>query len=209
MSRYSIFDSTIKTLFDKIRAKTGKTEKMSFTEAGEAVDSIKSADGKPYIDTSQITDFSYFFYNGARQEMVDRVDTSNGTNFYSMFYKAGVTSVDLDTKKGTNFSDMFSLCQTIRSLHLTYLLVEGRSIQIYDSTNLKDLKIDKIKVRGNSLSFVYCNKLSHESLVGVLNACEDNSELSETYHITLGSTNLAKLSAEEQAIATNKNIELR
>lgn len=334
MSRYSIFDSTIKTLFDKIRAKTGKTEKMSFTEAGEAVDSIKSADAKPYIDTSQITDFSYFFYRGARKEMADRVDTSSGTkfdylyqssfwdeippainteagtsfkytfneygcadgiplintsnginfqymfastnnsintpfdlpylntakgkNFYGMFWNSYVRKVTdlntssgtdftsmfsgcsyltqipaldtsngttfasmfrgarhiktipkLNTNKGTSFYDMFASCGELEEVGLTYIATLGANNTFYHCSNLKMISIDNILVNGNSLNLSYCPKLSHDSLVGILNACSDNSELSETYYITLGSTNLAKLSAEEQAIATNKNIELR
>ena len=46
------------------------------------------------------------------------------------------------------------------------------------------------------------SKITHESLLNVINKAADVTASPKT--LTLGSTNLAKLSDEEKAIATNK-----
>ena len=47
-----------------------------------------------------------------------------------------------------------------------------------------------------------CSKLTHDSIMNVINKAADVTAAPAT--LTLGSTNLAKLSDEEKAIATNK-----
>ena len=65
--------------------------------------------GKPYIDTSKITDFSHFCEGGRLSDELDKFDTSNGTNFKEMFYgNTKITTIPLlDTSKGTDFEAMF------------------------------------------------------------------------------------------------------
>jgi hypothetical protein len=64
--------------------------------------------GKPYLDTSTITDFSYFCYGGHRIDTLKYVDTSNGQTFTGMFYNTDDISVPLfDTSNGVNFDGMF------------------------------------------------------------------------------------------------------
>lgn len=41
--------------------------------------------GKPYIDTSKITDFSYFFYNGYRIGLIEDIDFGGGENYTCAF----------------------------------------------------------------------------------------------------------------------------
>ena len=58
-----------------------------------------------------ITDFNRFCYENARLNDLDRIDTSNGTNFSAMFYNCSITSIpELDTSNGTDFSYMFEFC---------------------------------------------------------------------------------------------------
>ena len=74
--------------------------------------------GKPYLDTSQITDFSRFCYNNARVNTIDKLDTSNGTNFESMFnYCKNLTTIpQFDTSKGKNFIGMFQYCSELTTM---------------------------------------------------------------------------------------------
>ena len=67
-----------------------------------------------------------------------------------------------------------------------------------DCDNLTNLKVGKITV---SFRFNNCAKLSHDSLMNVINALEPTDT---TLTLTIGSTNIAKLTAEELAIATEK-----
>ena len=62
------------------------------------------------------------------------------------------------------------------------------------------------------LDLSYCEKLTHESLISVINSLYDlnltydvaNGGILYSQQLVLGSTNLAKLTAEEIAVATNK-----
>ena len=55
-----------------------------------------------------------------------------------------------------------------------------------------------------SVSLSSSSYLTHDSIIGLLNNLKDlTGDTAKT--ITLGSTNLAKLTDEEKAIATNKN----
>ena len=65
-----------------------------------------------------MTDWSYYFYNKIRFEMLDYINTSNGINFTYMFYGCNnLTSIpQLNTSKGTNFSYMFRNCITLTSI---------------------------------------------------------------------------------------------
>ena len=58
----------------------------------------------------------------------------------------------------------------------------------------------------NDLNFTQSTKLSHDSLMGIINALKDYSGSGTTHTVTLGSANLSadKLSDAEKAIATEK-----
>ena len=60
----------------------------------------------------------------------------------------------------------------------------------------------EIAISGLSLSS--CKKLTHDSLMSIINALADKTGASGTWKVTLGSTNLAKLTADEIAIAEGK-----
>lgn len=64
----------------------------------------------------------------------------------------------------------------------------------------------EINVTGMDVSA--STKLTHDSLMSIINALKDYSTEGGTYKVTLGATNLAKLSDTEKAIATNKGWEL-
>lgn len=74
--------------------------------------------GKPYIDTSKITDFRYFASHNKLNDYLDMLDTSKAENFSYMFYSCGLLEVipPLDTSNGTNFYYMFSGCATLTTI---------------------------------------------------------------------------------------------
>lgn len=65
-----------------------------------------------------MTDFSYYFFNGARLDMLDCINTCCGTNFKSMFQtnKEITTIPKLDTSKGKNFCNMFYYCTNLTTI---------------------------------------------------------------------------------------------
>ena len=75
---------------------------------------------KPFIDTSKITDFSYFCQKNRMKDYLGNLDTSNGTNFTRMFERCTGLSVapEINTSKGTDFSYMFYNCIDLRDVPL-------------------------------------------------------------------------------------------
>ena len=107
------------------------------------------------------------------------IDTSSVTNMNSMFgYCESLTTIPLiDTSSVTNMNHMLYRCSKLTDL--------GGFI---------GLKCD-LALSSSSL-------ITHDSLMNVINKAADVTASPKT--LTLGSTNLAKLSDEEKAIATNK-----
>ena len=164
----------------------------------------------PEIDTSKGTIFSNMFDNCAKLTTVPKVNTSNGTDFSYMFRgcKVLTTVPEMDTSNGTNFNYMFSGCNTLTTIPkmdttkgtmLDNLFMDCHALENITFTGT-------FKIKKNLSVFSYSNNLTVDSLMSFINALSDNSSLSTTYTVTIGSTNLAKLTEEQIAIATNKNI---
>ena len=119
------------------------------------------------------------FYQCTSLTSVPLFDTSNVTNMSNMFRGCkSLTSVPLfDTSKVTNMADMFYMCSSLTTL--------GGFL------NLK-----------TNLDISNAPNLTHESLMNVINKAADVTSSPKT--LTLGSTNLSKLTDAEKAIATNK-----
>lgn len=56
----------------------------------------------------------------------------------------------------------------------------------------------------NGLNVSWSTKLSHDSIMSIINCLKDYSGSGTTHTVTLGTANLAKLTDEEKAIATEK-----
>lgn len=120
----------------------------------------------------------------------------------------------------------FNNCTSLRSLNIPNGVTTIRDNAFYNCKALTDLSIPNSIVKlGNSV-FVYCSELinvtlgngfncnglnisastkySVDTLVAMLTALADRTGQT-AYTLTLGTTNLAKLSDEQKAIATDKN----
>lgn len=108
-----------------------------------------------------------------------------------------------DTSNITKYYDVFENCSSLESLDISGWTISSEvtnmSYFLSNSPKLTDLKAPKIIDR--SISFSGCPNLTVTSLLSILNGLTNTTE-SKT--LTLGSTNLAKLTDEQKAIATNK-----
>lgn len=135
----------------------------------------------PTTFTSEWTDFDSMFHNCYNVTTIPQFDTSSGTNFDSMFAlcESLTTVPQFDTSSGVNFSFMFYGC--------TSLTTFGGLLNCKKSYDLS-----------------YSTNLTHDSLMNAINGLYDlTGQTGQT--LTLGTRNLAKLTNEEKAIATNKN----
>jgi surface protein len=96
----------------------------------------------------------------------------------------------------------FSGCKKLASLDLSnwdVSKVTSVSSAFYNCTELTDFKAPK-NINA-TFDFSKCPNLTHDSLMSIINNLTTRTS---TKKLTLGATNLAKLTNEEKAIATNK-----
>ena len=192
--------------------------------------SITSLDVSNF-NTSNVTNMSCMFVSCTVLKSLDlsSFNTSNVVNMSSMFSSCdNLASLDISsfyTSKVTNISSMFNGCNDLTELDISNFDMSSVNNIYYmfgNCRNLVDLKFGTnlgkgyTKKSNNSsqhiLDLYACTKLTHDSLMSVINNLYDlnltydvaNGGTLYTQMLNLGSTNLAKLTAEEIAIATNK-----
>ena len=181
----------------------------------------------PKIDTSSGTNFSSMFSSTKSITKVEGLDFSNATNISYMF--SGCSALgsvqDISSNKITSaanifngcerldkapkintsliksFSGMFSGCNSLYSIKGIDMSSATSIGSFVNADRLEELEVSNIK---KSISLSYAPKLSYESLIGVLNNLVDLTG-SSSQTLTLGSTNMQKLTEDDKLIATNKN----
>ena len=115
----------------------------------------------------------------------------------------GLTNVTLPEGLVRLNDNAFEYCNNLTTIHLPASLRYISSNAFYYCTNFENVTLAYgFKASGLTLSF--STKYSHDTILSWLNALADRTgDTAGT--LTIGSTNLAKLTAEEIAIATNKN----
>ena len=158
-------------------------------------------------------------------------DTSNVTDMSAMFHSCiSLTTLDLssfDTSKVIHMTEVFNSCNSLQSLNLSNWdtsKVKEMNYMFQYCINLVNLDLSSfdmsnVTITNNmfyscraltnlqaprnisaDINFSSCTNLTHDSLMSIIN----NLATISGKTLTLGETNLAKLSEEEKAIATNK-----
>lgn len=149
----------------------------------------------PTLNTVNVTTMESAFYFCQSLANVSTLNTTNVTRTDYMFgYCSNLTTIpSLNASSLININNMFEHCSALTTLGaLTNL---GQAYLTSQSANYSNYKLDLSP----------CTSLTHDSLMNVINGLYDIATAGcNTQQLVLGSTNLAKLSAEEIAIATNK-----
>lgn len=173
------------------------------TDMGAMFQQCSSLAAIPEMNTSQVTAMEHMFWYCSSLTSVPEMNTSRVTNMDSMFRGCeSLTAVpSMDTSKVTNMWYMFQDCPLLMSVPEMDVSNVANIDDIFsNSSSLTDLGgFIGLKV---NLNLSYCPKLTHDSLVNVITKAADVTSSPAT--LTLGSTNLAKLSDEEKGIATAK-----
>ncbi len=160
------------------------------------------------LDTSNVETMENLFYqcSNLTEAILNNSNTSKVSRMANMFgYCPNLTVLDLssfDTSKVTTMANMFIRCKKLIEIKgiLDVIKVTSMSGAFSECVELIEVKIKNLNCANLNLSA--CTKLSYSSLIYLIN----NLVASDTVKtITLGSTNLAKLTDEEKAIAINKN----
>ena len=173
----------------------------------------------PQLDTSNVTNMNSMFYNCTNLTTIPQLDTSNVTNMNYMFGTCyNLTTIpQLDTSNVTNMSYMFSSCTNLTTIpqlngekltSVASTFVNCRSLENFNGIiNLGQayLTTQSANYYNYGLNLSACTNLTYDSLMNVINSLYDIATLGvKSQQLILGDTNLAKLTEEEIAIATNK-----
>lgn len=162
------------------------------------------------LNTSNMTAFENTFSSCSNLNEINLSgwDTTNVTKYNYMFSGcASIQEIDIssfDTSGGINFIAMFSNCNKLKKINgVLNIINNGASYSvggIFNNCNdLEEVYVKNLNMSGLRLN--YSPKLKKECIVYLL---ENAVTTTGTRTITLGSTNLAKLTAEEIAVGTNK-----
>jgi surface protein len=168
------------------------------------------------LDTSNVNNMRYMFNYCFSLTTIPQLNTSKVTNMSNMFYNCGAltTIPQLDTGNVTNMDSMFNSCNRLVSIPLlncqnltsiSSFFGYSTMTALTDLGGFKDLG-KQSSVSGISYGFLdNASNLTHESLMNVINNLYDRkSNGMSNLSIKFGTTNLAKLTDEEKAIAINK-----
>lgn len=165
----------------------------------------------PYTDLQPIQ-AGYMFAqtrDGGQVDLVARfeeygstLDFSKSTNMARTFYVSGVTRLGtIDCRSATALDYLYA---TSPYLHTIELMIVGAN-NTYNNSFNGTSELANIEFEGeigNNINFSSCTKLSHDSLMSIINHLE--TKTSGTFTLSIGSTNLAKLTDAEKAVATQK-----
>lgn len=178
-----------------------------------------SLENIPALDTSQVTSMSGLFSGCRKLLTIPQLNTNNVVFMAVMFQ--GCTSLvsipELNTENVTHMNAMFQTCTNLLSVpklkansivRISWIFERcsnltnvggfenlGQAYLTTSAANYSDYKLD----------LSASNKVTHESLINVINNLYDiKTKGCNQQQLVLGSTNIAKLTSEEIAIATNK-----
>ena len=175
------------------------------------------------FDTSKVTGMYSMFTSCSQLTTLNLsgFDTSKVTNMYAMFDNCQkLTTLNLtgfNTPKVTNMHSMFYYCRKLsnipklnasNAINVYNVFYECRSLT--DFGGLENLGQAYLTTQSANYSYYKLDlsqsgRLTEQSLINVLNNLYDiKTKGCNPQQLVVGSTNLAKLTAEEIAIATNK-----
>lgn len=130
---------------------------------------------------------------------------------YSMFQQMNFTDTLVDIEvlsQGNGWSHCFYYCSNLKTIRK--IIITGSNVNFESSATFQGCSaLENItfegEIRGN-LYLRWSSQLTHDSLMSIINHLKDYALNNDnaTHQLNLGSTNLAKLTDEEKAIATNR-----
>ena len=152
-------------------------------------------DNLPLLDTSKVTRMNDMFKRCYDLKKIPEINTQNVTSFNSTFYNCSslYEIPALNASKVTDVNQTFLLCRKLTNF--------GGMLNLGEAYNTRQ----PANISSYKLTFDDSPELTHDSLMNVINNLYDiKTKGCNPQGLILGGTNLAKLTSEEIAIATNK-----
>lgn len=209
-----------------IREKSGSTEQMQPINMADNITAIKTSSLKTLLDATQSTYYLFYKYSGTNvDELINYDDTSNVLKMDWMFNDCNnLTSAPLlNTAKVTSIRAMFYGCynlenvplydtSNVKDMNSTFAMcrklttipnLDVSKVTTFNSVFSQCSYLKSILMHGMKVSFDISpsTRFEKSDLVTILN---NLAVVTTTQTLKMGTTNLAKLTDEEKAIATNK-----
>ena len=130
-------------------------------------------------------------------------DNITHISFGCFFTCTSLTSITLPNGVVLVGDNAFNTCRSLTTINLPSSVKEVFKTSFINCTSLINVSLGD-NFNANHLDLSASTKYSVDTLVAMLTALADRSDQS-AYTLTLGTTNLAKLSDAQKAIATDKN----
>ena len=206
-----------------VREKTGDTDVIKSGDLPQKIEGVYSKGYEEGEDAGDKAVWGVLLNNGKEKNhyyafCYDRFDdktwnppynivTSNtSTGGQSVFYSSGlITDIKVPIiVKGINIRDIFYDCTLLKTIPL--LSVTDKVTNYIDAfkgcSNLENITMSG--TIGQNISFADCSKLTHDSLMSIINALKDYSGTTTTCTLTLHANAKARLNDTEKAVATQK-----
>lgn len=147
----------------------------------------------------------YMMFMGCGMTEIKGVDFSNANDLQNTFaYSTSLVRIGaINAPSATNASNILNGCTKLQTVeNLTIGEACYFNANSFNCAALENITIGG--VIGCNVDFHLCTKLTHDSLMSIINALKNLTGTGTTYTLTLGATNLAKLTDAEKAIATEK-----
>lgn len=126
--------------------------------------------------------------------------TSIGGSVYS---KCGIVSLAIHNGIKSIGQNAFNVCSELINVYIANSVISIGAQAFGYCRNITTITLEK-DIDCTGLNFSWSNKLTAETMVNMFLALKDNTGTTAKT-LTLGATNLAKLTDEQIQIATNKN----
>lgn len=181
---------------------------------------------KKLLDGTKSADYLFYNYKGTNvNDLIQYNDTENVTSMNSMFGQcSNITTIPLlNTSNVENINYVFQYCSNLVNIplfdtnkveYMNYAFQYCTALKVIPALRINNLKsaynpfrdcknLEEIHIIGLNLSFniSYSTKFTREALVEILN---NLATVNSTQTLTMGATNLARLTDEDKLIATNK-----
>jgi chemotaxis protein histidine kinase CheA len=218
---YCVHDVEWQKFWDKAQAYGKRTNYAYFVCANFSSETLN-----PKYDIQPIVATSMFTLNNSYKDMLlknipnvfpsgAKLDFSKAANLNSLFHSNDMvrTIGIIDTTAAATLQDVFRYASNVISIEKFIFKADGSQTLTRPFDNMNNLQNIVIEgAIGKSVSFQWSTKLTHDSLMSIINALQDKSEDTSgtTWTLTIGSGNIAKLDeTTELDIAWQKGWEVK
>ena len=228
---YIIPKTTIDDIEDSIQRKRGSEAPIEPSEMPLAIDTIPSSvdgtdlpvggiyltkpdnDGNPteayIIGYAPVANYAWTDTLGSNYfpylEKIEFINTNNITSIYGNAFQNCRELITINLPNSLTRIDNYAFrdCSSLTTINLPNSLTMIGANPLYGCSSLENVTIEN-GFNCNNLILSISTRYSVETMVSWFNALADRTGQT-SFKLTIGTTNLNKLTAEQKAIATNKN----